>query len=122
MNNILLAEDEEILRMLITDIFEDEDYVIDEAEDGQEALHLSESNKYDLIILDYMMPCYTGAEVAEAIKKDGQNKDAAILMLSAKSQQSEKEGALKSGVDYFMEKPFSPVELLKKVREILGND
>ena len=63
MNRILLAEDEEVLRMLIVDTLEDEDYMIDEAADGGEAMELFQNNHYDLVILDYMMPVYTGLEL-----------------------------------------------------------
>ncbi|MDP4158131.1 MAG: response regulator [Bacillota bacterium] len=117
MRKILLAEDEEILRMLIIDTFEEKDYQVDEAENGRAALELFQQNQYDLIILDYMMPVLTGLEFIEKINKDKQNTK--ILMLSAKSQQVEQEKVLKAGADYFMSKPFSPSQLLEKVEEIL---
>ncbi|MGV2940600.1 response regulator transcription factor [Mesobacillus sp. LC4] len=119
MKRILLAEDEEILRMLITDTLEDEDYQVDEACDGQEALDLLQDGKYDLIVLDYMMPLYSGLEVILKIKQGGINRDVPIMMLSAKSQLSEQEQVIAAGADYFMAKPFSPLELLGKVRDIL---
>ncbi|WP_312475984.1 response regulator [Neobacillus sp.] len=120
MKKILLAEDEEILRMLIVDTFEEKDYLIDEAEDGQEALNYIEKNDYDLIILDYMMPIFTGLEVIQKVKCQEEKKNTKILMLSAKSQQSEQEKVLKAGAGYFMSKPFSPIQLLEKVEEILN--
>jgi CheY-like chemotaxis protein len=120
MKKILLAEDEEILRMLIVDTLEEMNYVLDEAEDGEEALQYSEKNQYDLIILDYMMPVYTGLEVIEKVRGDGINKETKILMLSAKNQQYEQERVLGAGAEYFMSKPFSPIELLEKVEEILN--
>ncbi|MFS0634691.1 response regulator transcription factor [Mesobacillus foraminis] len=116
---ILLAEDEEILRMLIMDTLEDEDYVVDEAADGQEAMEFLKINVYDLVILDYMMPVMTGIEVIQNIRREGHNKDAKIMMLSAKSQQHEQDKVLKAGANYFMAKPFSPLELLDKVNGIL---
>lgn len=119
MKRILLAEDEEILRMLITDTLEDEDYQVDEACDGQEALDLLQDGKYDLIVLDYMMPLYSGLEVILKIMQGGINRDVPIMMLSAKSQLSEQEQVIAAGADYFMAKPFSPLELLGKVRDIL---
>lgn len=120
MKRILLAEDEDILRMLIVDTLEDENYIIDEAEDGQEALHYINENKYDLIILDYMMPVFTGLEVIEQVRANRQ--DVKILMLSAKSQLSDQEKALRAGANFFMSKPFSPSQLLEKIRVILDEN
>ncbi|MGG3560180.1 response regulator [Neobacillus rhizosphaerae] len=120
MKRILLAEDEEILRMLIIDTFEEKEYQVDEAEDGQEALEFIERNSYDLIILDYMMPFLTGLEVIQKIKPMVEQTHTKILMLSAKSQQSEQEKVFEAGADYYMTKPFIPSQLLKMVEEIFN--
>ncbi len=120
MKRILLAEDEEVLRMLIMDTLEEEDYAVDEAEDGLQAIHFIKDNDYDLIILDYMMPEYTGLEVIKKVREEMGRREAKILMLSAKSQQFEQEKVLAAGADYFMAKPFSPIELLKKIEGILN--
>ncbi|KMY50416.1 response regulator [Peribacillus loiseleuriae] len=120
MKRILLAEDEAVLRMLIVDTLEDEDYIVDEAADGQEALDYLKSEEYDLVILDYMMPVYTGLELIEKIKAGESLGLSKILMLSAKSQAFEQERILLAGADYFMEKPFSPLKLLEKIEEIIN--
>ena len=120
MKRILLAEDEAVLRMLIVDTLEDEDYIVDEAADGQEALDYLKSEKYDLVILDYMMPVYTGLELIEKMKAGESLGLSKIMMLSAKSQAFEQERILKAGADYFMEKPFSPLKLLEKIEEIVN--
>lgn len=122
MKKILLAEDEEILRMLIVDTFEEMDYQVDEAEDGQEALDYIVENDYDLIILDYMMPVFTGLEVIEKIRHNDEKKYTKILMLSAKNQQFEQEKVLNAGANYFMSKPFSPSQLLEKVEDIFNEE
>ncbi|MFT8322040.1 MAG: response regulator [Bacillus sp. (in: firmicutes)] len=122
MKKILLADDEDILRMLIIDTLEDEEFIVDEAQDGEEALTLISQNKYDLLILDYMMPILTGLEVIEKVRNERMDKHLKILMLTAKSQASEQENILNAGADYFMAKPFSPLELLKKVEEILNEN
>lgn len=122
MKKILLAEDEEVLRMLIVDTLEDEHYVVDEAADGSEALNYLQNNQYDLIILDYMMPVYTGLDVIEHMQILKINQQAKILMLSAKSQEYEKEQILDAGADYFMSKPFSPIKLLQIIGEILNEN
>ena len=118
MAHILLAEDEEVLRMLVVDTLEDEGYVIDEACDGEEAYELLKKHSYDLIILDYMMPVYTGLELIKMIREE--HIQTKIMMLSAKSQTSEQQKVLDAGADYFMSKPFSPTELVKRIEEILG--
>ncbi|KGX92933.1 histidine kinase [Pontibacillus halophilus JSM 076056 = DSM 19796] len=120
MKRILLADDEEVLRMLIVDTLEDEGYEIDEAEDGREALEKAGSGDYDLIILDYMMPEYTGIEVAKQIRNMDSHQDIQILMLSAKNQQSDIETSQEAGINYYMAKPFSPLQLLDLVEEILN--
>ncbi|WP_057912841.1 response regulator transcription factor [Peribacillus muralis] len=119
MKRILLVEDEEVLRMLVVDTLEDEDYVVDEAADGIEAVKLLKNRTYDLIILDYMMPGYTGLEIIEKIQSSEIKNQGKILMLSAKSQQFEQERILEAGADYFMAKPFSPLKLIEQIEVIL---
>lgn len=116
MKKILVADDEDILRILIADTLED-DFLIEEAEDGKEALEKIRANDYDLVVLDYMMPYLTGMEVLEEVRKD-QN-DTKVLMLTAKAQDADREKAILNGADYFMSKPFSPMELLALVKDIL---
>lgn len=122
MKRILLAEDEEVLRMLVVDTLEEYDYRIDEAADGGEALEYIENNDYDLIMLDYMMPVYTGLELIKKTRTLENHKHTKILMLSAKSQKDEQEKVLKTGADYFMAKPFSPLELSELVVGILNEN
>jgi len=117
---ILLAEDEAVLRMLIMDTLEDEGYEIDSACDGEEACAMIMERRYDLIILDYMMPKLTGIEVIGRLRQQTERPAPPILMLSAKSQLSEQEKVLAAGADAFMSKPFSPIELVAKVREMLN--
>ncbi|WP_066327192.1 response regulator transcription factor [Anoxybacteroides amylolyticum] len=122
MAKILLAEDEEVLRMLVMDTLEDEGYEIDEACDGQEAIELIKENDYDLILLDYMMPIYTGLEVIQQVRNIPAKKHVKIMMLSAKSQQTDQQRVLEAGADYFLAKPYSPLELVKRVEEILHGE
>ncbi|WP_428911878.1 response regulator transcription factor [Niallia sp. Krafla_26] len=122
MKRILLAEDEEVLRMLIVDTLEDEEYIVDEAADGGEALDLWQNHPYDLVILDYMMPVFTGLEVIEKIRHAETKERTKVLMLSAKNQSYEQKEILQTGADYFMAKPFSPMELLELVQGILHDE
>jgi two-component system, OmpR family, phosphate regulon response regulator PhoB len=120
LKRILLAEDEEVLRMLIVDTLEDGRYVIDEASDGIEALHLIKENEYDLVLIDYMMPGLTGLEVIEKVRSLPNKQHIKIMMLTAKSQQKDEDRAKTAGANYFLAKPFSPIKLAEIVEEILG--
>ncbi|MCR8847794.1 response regulator [Rossellomorea sp. SC111] len=122
MARILIAEDEEVLRMLMVDTLEDEGHELDEAADGEEAINSIMENDYDLILLDYMMPLYTGLEVIEKIRNSPDKGTVKIMMVSAKSQQADKDLVLKSGADYFIAKPYSPAELVQRIEDIMNEE
>ncbi|WGG45154.1 response regulator [Rossellomorea sp. DA94] len=122
MARILIAEDEEVLRMLMVDTLEDEGHELDEAIDGQEAIDSIMENDYDLILLDYMMPLYTGLEVIEKVRNSPEKGSVKIMMVSAKSQQADRDLVLKSGADYFIAKPYSPAELVQRIEDILNEE
>lgn len=119
MPKILVVDDEEILRMLIRDTLEDMGYEIDEAEDGYDALQKLEQKSYDVMLLDYMMPNLTGLEVIDRLSQEIKEQ-LTIIMLTAKSQESDKQRVFDKGVDYFMSKPFSPMKLAELVEETLN--
>ena len=121
MARILLAEDEDVLRMLVLDTLEDEGYTIDEATDGDEAYQKIMNTEYDLVLLDYMMPGMTGIEVIEKVRQHSDKQHLKIMMLTAKSQQSDRERAEEIGANYFFSKPFSPLELIDVVGGILSD-
>lgn len=118
MKKILVADDEAALRMLIVDSILDLGFEVDEAENGKEALEKIQNNDYALIILDYMMPNMTGIEVLDCLA-DEKKKNSTILMLTAKVQDKDQQLALQAGVNYFITKPFSPIELCNFVEETL---
>jgi len=120
MKKILIVDDEASIRFLISETLEINDYEICEAEDGQEAISMANENEFDLLLLDVMMPKLTGYEVAKALKENKSKKKPEIIMLTAKGQQKDREEGFKNGADYFLTKPFSPIELLELVEEILG--
>ncbi|WP_345242397.1 response regulator [Pontibacillus salipaludis] len=119
MKRILIADDEEVLRMLIVDTLEEEGYELEEAEDGIEAFEKVQNNEYDLLLLDYMMPGMTGIEVAEKIKGLSGKERMKIMMLTAKNQQKDVDASKAAGIHYYMAKPFSPLQLIELVEEIL---
>jgi CheY-like chemotaxis protein len=115
-----LADDEAVLRMLISDTLEDEGYELDTACDGEEAINKIKANHYDLVILDNMMPKFTGCEVIEQVRRMPDKGQLKILMLTAKSQQSERERVAQAGANAFMSKPFSPLDLARKIGDMLN--
>ncbi|MBN2981456.1 MULTISPECIES: response regulator [Cohnella] len=119
MAKLLLAEDEAVLRMLICDTLEDDGHEIDVACDGEEALDKIRRSEYDLVILDYMMPKYSGLDVIRQVRQWPERKNVKILMLSAKSQNADRERTSAAGANDFMSKPFSPLELSRKIGEML---
>lgn len=117
---VLIVDDEEVLRMLIEDTLEDLDNVeTHTAENGGEALARLAAEPYDLVILDYMMPVMTGIEVLNELDGELKNRTP-IMMLTAKAQEMDRNRAREAGARYFMPKPFSPMELLQLVEDILS--
>jgi len=117
---ILLADDEAALRFLLTETLADEGYEITETEDGKEALDRIQSERYDLIILDYMMPELTGVEVCEWLRNnENPNQHAPVILLTAKALEKDRERANHAGVSTYIVKPFSPLLLVDTVRELI---
>lgn len=118
MKTILIADDEPSLRMLTRITLDDPEYRILEAEDGSIALDLTKREKPDLLILDWMMPGLTGIEVAHSLRQDPQTAAIPIIMLTARGQDTDKAQGRAAGVNTYLVKPFSPLELLQKIQEI----
>ncbi|NOU99879.1 response regulator [Paenibacillus planticolens] len=117
---ILLADDELALRFLLTETLSDEGYEITEVEDGQQAIEQLQIESFDLIILDYMMPERTGVEVCEWLRQsDNANRDLPVILLTAKALDKDKEKAKAAGVTTYIVKPFSPLQLLNTVGQLL---
>lgn len=117
---ILLADDEMALRFLLTETLADEGYDITEAEDGKEALNEIQSNRYDLIILDYMMPELTGVEVCEWQRNHANpNQHVPVILLTAKALEKDRERAKAAGVSTYIVKPFSPLQLVDTVQQLI---
>ncbi|MFB1082827.1 response regulator transcription factor [Jeotgalibacillus sp. JSM ZJ347] len=118
MNKLLIADDEDILRMLIEDTLEDLEIEIETAVDGNEAYEKLSSGEFDFVILDYMMPGLSGRDVLEKLTQEIKD-DLQILMLTAKTQKEDQEALKAAGADHFMAKPFSPMELYEFVENMM---
>ena len=113
---ILVADDEERIRRLLKMYLEREDYIIDEAENGMEAIKKALENEYDLIILDIMMPEVDGIESCRIIRE---TKSTPIIMLTAKGEESNRVQGFEVGTDDYIVKPFSPREVVLRVKALL---
>ena len=114
---ILLVEDEPDVALTLSDLLTGEGYVVDTAPDGAQGLERAASGRFDLIVLDVMLPKMSGFEVCRQLRQHG--KDVAILMLTARSQLTDRVVGLRLGADDYLVKPFAFSELLARVRTIL---
>lgn len=115
-SRVLVADDEDRIRRLIRMYLEKEDFTIEEAGDGQEALDLALKNDYDLILLDIMMPEMDGIEVCQEIRLE---KTTPIIMLTAKGEESNRIQGFEAGADDYIVKPFSPREVILRAKAVL---
>ena len=121
MKNILIVDDQAEVRELVEVTLRVEDYRILQAKSGEEAVEIARAEKPDLIIMDIMMPgSVDGLEATRILKNDPETKDCKIIMLTAKGQEADREAGFEAGANDYFIKPFSPLELIKKVEEALG--
>ena len=113
---IVVVDDEKLFRDVIREYLINENYEVIEAKDGVEAVKLAEENNIDLIILDIMMPNMDGYTAYKEIRK---NKVIPTIILSARSEEYDKLLGFDLGIDDFLAKPFSPKELVARVKAIL---
>lgn len=113
---ILIVDDEERIRRLLNMYLTRENYEIAEAENGQEALELALNEEFNCILLDIMMPEMDGIEVAKRLRNE---KSTPIIMLTAKGEENNRVEGFEVGADDYIVKPFSPREVVLRVKAIL---
>ena len=116
-SRILLVEDEPGLVMTLSDLLTMEGYEVSSAADGPTGLARATAESFDLVVLDLMLPGKNGLEVCRELRQRGN--DTAILMLTAKSQLTDRVVGLKLGADDYLTKPFEPPELLARIEALL---
>ena len=116
MDKILIVDDDERIRDMIKEYVSLVNFNIDEASDGVEALNFFANNKYSLIILDVMMPKMDGWQVCKRIRETS---DIPIIMLTARGEEYDKLLGFELGVDDYITKPFSPRELVARMKAII---
>jgi class 3 adenylate cyclase len=116
---ILIVDDEPFNLDLLEQELADQEYIIERARDGGEALEKIPCFCPDVILLDYMMPGMTGLEVLEHLRKDERHKSIPVILLTAKATQEDKVRGLDAGADDYVTKPFDSFELLARVRAMM---
>ncbi|WP_159636475.1 response regulator transcription factor [Erysipelothrix anatis] len=111
---ILIIEDEEGIRRLLRYDLRQMDFDVESARDGREGLQMAKETKYDVIIVDWMLPYHSGVELVTEFRKLGM--DSILIMLTAKDEESDILDAFEAGVDDYLTKPFSPRELTARIK------
>ena len=116
---VLVVEDEAALVTLLRYNLEREGFRVIDAANGEEALLIVKEQRPDLILLDWMLPALSGIEVCRQIRRSPEHRRTPIIMLTARGEESDKLRGLEVGADDYVTKPFSPRELLARVRAVL---
>lgn len=116
---VLLCDDEDVLRQLVRATLSNGQYSIVEAADGDESLELARTHRPDLIVLDMMMPGRSGLDVLAELRRDAAFATTKVILLTARTQATDRAAAEAAGADRFLAKPFSPGELASIVQSLL---
>lgn len=114
---ILIAEDELAMQKILRLYLEKENYMVETANDGEQALSLACSHRFDLILLDWMLPKLEGVEVCRQLRAYGIG--AKILMLTARGETADEFTGLSCGADDYVKKPFDPAILMLRIKKLL---
>ncbi len=122
MKKILIVDDQEEVRELVQVTLEIGDYQILTAEHGRQAVEIAQAEHPDIILLDIMMPGsdIDGLEACRILKSAPDTANITIVMLSAKGQEQDFKAGKMAGADDYFAKPFSPIALIEKVEEVMG--
>ncbi|MBP3428267.1 MAG: response regulator transcription factor [Clostridia bacterium] len=113
---ILICDDDPIVHQSLSLYLDNEDFLHDSAYDGRQAMEMIKKERYDLMLLDQMMPGMTGMEVCQAVRRDSQ---LPIIMLTARGEEIDRILGLEMGADDYIVKPFSPREVVSRIKAVL---
>jgi two-component system phosphate regulon response regulator PhoB len=116
---ILLVEDEAAIREMTAMALQRAGFEVQEAEDAQQAERVVTDNLPDLILMDWMLPGSSGVELARRFRRDDYTKEVPIIMLTARSEEDDRIRGLESGADDYVTKPFSPRELIARIKAVI---
>lgn len=117
--NILVVEDEDAIRDMLIMALGQSDLKVTAVASAEEALRILADQNIDLIVLDWMLPGISGVELARRLKNDASYKQIPIILLTARAEESDKVRGLEIGADDYMTKPFSPKELIARIRAVI---
>jgi two-component system, OmpR family, phosphate regulon response regulator PhoB len=116
--SVLIIEDEEAIIVMLRYNLERQGYIVHSTSDGDEALTMVKEIKPDIILLDWMLPGCSGITICKTLRSNEETKSIPIIMLTAKGEESDRIKGLDSGADDYIVKPFSPTELIARMRAI----
>ncbi|MHB8589697.1 MAG: response regulator [Candidatus Dormibacteraceae bacterium] len=119
LRTVVIADDASSMRLLVHATIESDDHMVVEASDGTEAWAMIQKHKPSLVVLDVQMPGLSGLEVLRLVKADPGLKATRVILLTSKAQERDIEAGLIGGADFYLTKPFSPLDLLTRVEEAL---
>ncbi|MCL5774248.1 MAG: ATP-binding protein [Firmicutes bacterium] len=122
MKKLLVVDDEEIIRKLVKRTFSSQNYIIREAQNGTEALNIAKNERPDLILLDINIPEMNGIEVCKRIKEDILLRGTFVILLTGREIEDSEKILEETCADEFFKKPFSPLELIEKINQVLYGD
>jgi CheY-like chemotaxis protein len=120
MKTVLVADDEASLRLLVSATIASDEYVIVEASNGEDAWRLLREHRPELALLDVQMPGRTGLELTQQIREDAALAETHVILLTSKAQELDIQAGLAAGADYYLTKPFSPLQLLSLIERVMG--
>ncbi|MDH4161985.1 MAG: response regulator [Nitrospirota bacterium] len=119
MSRILVVDDEPDIRSLLEYNLKKAGYRVSSAADGEDALSILRTGNIDLIILDLMLPGLNGLEICQIIRQNPKMRDIPVIMLTARGEEEDRVRGLETGADDYLTKPFSPRELMARVKAVL---
>jgi DNA-binding response OmpR family regulator len=116
---VVIADDEPSMRMLVHATIESDDYKVIEAGDGDQAWAMIQQYKPSLVLLDVQMPGRSGLEILRSIRTHPELAGTRVILLTAIDREADIEAGLMAGADFYLTKPFSPLDLITRVEEAL---
>ena len=121
MKKVLVVDDEELFRIMISEILSAEGFEVIVAEDGEEAIEIASASLPDLILIDMNMPKMTGFQAIRTLKEKDETKNTPIVAVTAHDTTGDYEEAYDAGCDGYLSKPLDAVLLIEKVKELVSN-